>query len=58
MKFHKIKKVPYMVAFGSIMYVMIIIRLNIVVVVRMVNQFMQNSKYVHWRAIKQIMSYL
>ncbi len=41
------EKVPYMVTFGSIMYAMIVIRPNIVVVIRMVNQFMQNSGYVH-----------
>lgn len=50
------EKVPYKVAFGSIMWVMIITRLNIVIIVRMVNQFMQNLGYLLWKVMKQIMS--
>jgi hypothetical protein len=46
------EKVPYMVAFGSIIHVMIIIKPNIVVVIIMLHQFMQNSGYVHWKAVK------
>jgi len=43
---------------GCIMYSMIATRLDVVIVVGVVNQFMQNPSYAHWRVVKQIKWYL
>ncbi len=53
------EKIPYCKAVvGCIMYSMIATRLDVVIVVGVVNQFMQNPSYAHWRVVKQIKWYL
>jgi hypothetical protein len=52
------EKVPYKAIVGCIMCVMITIRLNIVITIRILNQFVQDPRYVHLKALEWIMKYL
>lgn len=52
------EKVPYKAIVGCIMCVMITTKLNIVITIGILNQFVQDPRYVHLRAIKWIMKYL
>jgi hypothetical protein len=48
-------KIPYKVIVGSIMYAVIAIKLDIMALVGIVNEFMQNLGHAHWKTMKQIM---
>jgi len=52
------EKVPYKAIVGCIMCVMITTKLNIVITIGILNQFVQDPRYVHLRAIKWIIKYL
>ncbi len=53
------EKIPYYkVAVGCIMYSMIATRLDVVIILGIVNQFMQNPSYAHQKVVKQIKWYL
>ena len=54
----QIAQVPYSSAVGSLMYVMMCTRLDIIFVVRLVSRFQSNSELAHWKAIKRILCYL
>ena len=51
-------KVPYALAIGSLMYVMVCIRQDIAHVVGAVSRFMPNPGKQHWEAVKWILRYL
>jgi len=44
-------KIPYKQAIGSIMYVMIATRLDIVVMTGIVSQCMKDPKLLHWKVV-------
>jgi L-asparagine transporter-like permease len=48
----KMEKVPYKAIVGCMMGVMITTRLNIVIKIGILNQFVQDPRYVHLRATK------
>ena len=51
-------KVPYALAIGSLMYVMLCTRLDIAHAVRVVSKYMSNLDKTHYEAMKWIMRYL
>ena len=51
-------KVPYSLAIGSLMYVMVCTRPDIAHAVRAVSRFMSDSGEQHWEAVKWILRYL
>ena len=51
-------KIPYASAVGSLMYVIICIRLDIAYAVGVVSRYMSNLGKKHWEAVKGIMHYL
>jgi hypothetical protein len=53
-----ISKVPYSLAVGSLMYVMVFTRTNITHVVGVVSRYMNNPSKEHWEAVKWILRYL
>ena len=52
------KTVPYALAIGSLMYVMLCTRPDICFVVGMVSRYQSNPGREHWTAIKHIIKYL
>ena len=54
----KISKVPYASIVGSLMYVMVCTRSNIVYVVGVVHRYMSNPGREHWVTVKWILWYL
>ena len=51
-------KVPYALAVGSLMYVMIVTKSDIAFAMGIVSQYMANLGKRHWKAIKCIMNYM
>ena len=54
----KMVGVPYKAGLGSLMYVMVALRVDIAFAVSMVIQFMSKANPPHWMAVKRIMRYL
>ena len=54
----EMRKVPYASAVGSLMYVMVCMRLDIAHVVGVVSRFLSNPGKEHWAAMKWILRYL
>ena len=54
----KMSKVPYALAIGSLMYVMVCTRPIIAHVVGFVSRYMSHPRTKHWNAIKWILRYL
>nr|GFB11702.1 retrotransposon protein, putative, Ty1-copia subclass [Tanacetum cinerariifolium] len=52
------KKVPYALAVGSIMYVVRCIRLNVAFAQNIVSRYQQNPGKLHWIIVKHILKYL
>ena len=51
-------KAPYSSAVGSLMYVMICIRLDICYIIGLVSRFQSNPALKHWMAVKRIFRYM
>ena len=51
-------KVPYLIAVGSLMYVMMCTRPDICHVVGMTSRYQSNPRQEHWKAIKRILRYI
>ena len=49
------RKVPYLSAVGSLMYVMMCSRLDIYHVVGMASRYQSNLGQEHWKAVKRIL---
>ena len=54
----KMAKIPYAFGCGSLMYVMVAIRLGIAFVVGAVHKYMLNLGKKHWEVVKLILKYL
>ena len=54
----KISKVPYSLAVGSLMYVMVCTRPDIAHVVGVISRYMSDPRIEHWNAVKWILRYL
>jgi hypothetical protein len=54
----EMKKVPYALSVGSLMYTMVCIRPDIAHVVGVVSRFLSNLGKEHWAAVKWILRYL
>ena len=54
----EMKKVPYVLAIGSLMYAMVCTRPDIAHAVRVISKFMSNPGREHWTAVKWILRYL
>ena len=52
------ENIPYALAVGSIMYVMVVTWPNLAYAIRVVNGYMSNQGWKHWEAIKHIVRYL
>ena len=52
------KSVPYALAFGSLMYAMVVTRLGITHTVGVISRFMHNPGRSHWNAVKHVFRYL
>jgi hypothetical protein len=52
------KSVPYALAVGSLIYTIVVTRLDIAYVVGIVSRFMHNPGRPHWNAVKHIFRYL
>ena len=48
----EIRKIPYALVVGSLMYVMVCTRPDIAYVVRTINHYMKNPRKEHWVAVK------
>ena len=54
----QVSKIPYLSAVGSLMYVMMCIRLDICHAVGMDRIYQSNPSQEHWKAVKRILRYL
>ncbi|XP_033224455.1 exocyst complex component 6B isoform X3 [Belonocnema kinseyi] len=52
------KDFPYREAIGSIMFLMVVSRLDLAYAIGLLSRFMQNPHHVHWTAIKRVLKYI
>ena len=52
------KNIPYASIVGSVMYVQVYTRPDIVFVVSMLGKYQSNPSMDHWRAVKKVLRYL